>query len=38
MHATVTPTVRASQKSVFGPVTASNERRWTSGQIPVPRK
>jgi hypothetical protein len=35
MAATVTPTVWANQKSVFGPVMRSNERRCTSGQIPV---
>jgi hypothetical protein len=34
--ATVTPTVWANQKSVFGPVTHSNERRCISGQTPVP--
>jgi hypothetical protein len=38
MHATSTPTVCASQKSCLGPVTASKERRCSSGQIPVARK
>jgi hypothetical protein len=35
MIATSTPTVLTSQRSTFGPVTASNERMLTIGQIPV---
>jgi hypothetical protein len=38
MFATSTPTVWASQKSTFGPVTRSKVRRLTSGQVPVTRK
>lgn len=38
MFATSTPTVWASQKSTFGPVTTSKVRRFTSGQMPVARK
>ena len=36
--ATSTPTVCVSQKSFFGPVTASKVRRLTKGQTPVNRK
>jgi hypothetical protein len=38
MFVTSTPTVWASQKSTFGPVTCSKVRRLTSGQMPVARK
>ena len=33
--ATSTPTVFTSHRSVFGPVTARNDRTWTSGHTPV---
>ena len=36
--ATSTPTVFTSQRSTFGPVTASNVRMLTSGQTPLAMK
>jgi hypothetical protein len=38
MTPTSTPTVLTSQRSTFGPVTASKDRIETRGQTPVSRK